>query len=88
VSGLAFQPALGPLADRDADGDVDGADFLAIQRGFGTTETAADFDNWEAEYGTGVPPPVAGASAVPEPSAIALLMLGVIGLGARRNRKS
>jgi len=86
VSGLAFQPAAagGPLADFNGDTDVDGGDFLALQRsGF----AAADFANFEAEYGTGVPATVA-VSAVPEPSALALLMLGALGLGALRTRKS
>jgi len=88
VSGLAFQPAVaGLLADFDGDEDVDGADFLALQRGFGTSFTGADFDNWEAEFGTGVGA-VSAVSAVPEPSALALLMLGAIGLGALRTRKS
>ena len=63
-----------PSADFDTDGDVDGADFLAWQRGFGTAsptpaEGDADFDAdvdatdlvvWSNQFGQ--PTPVAAAS--------------------------
>ncbi|MCC6494023.1 MAG: hypothetical protein IT424_13495 [Pirellulales bacterium] len=68
----------GTPGDIDSDGDVDGADFLAIQRGFGTTTSAADMTTWRTNFGTGSA--VAAAGAVPEPSA-ALLAIGA-GLGA------
>ncbi|MEM9656942.1 MAG: CotH kinase family protein, partial [Planctomycetota bacterium] len=38
--------------DFDSDGDVDGTDFLAWQRGFGSTTTADDLTAWEAGFGT------------------------------------
>ncbi|MBN1853134.1 MAG: PEP-CTERM sorting domain-containing protein [Pirellulales bacterium] len=75
-------------ADFNADGDVDGADFLVWQRGFGTASganpadgdangdgavNAADLAIWKSQFGTG------GASAgglagtaVPEPSTLGL----------------
>ena len=39
--------------DFDTDGDVDGADFLSWQRGFGTTYVADDLTDWQDSYGTG-----------------------------------
>ncbi|MEM8947310.1 MAG: choice-of-anchor Q domain-containing protein [Planctomycetota bacterium] len=69
----AIESAFGPLTplvagpDFDGDGDVDGSDFLAWQRGFGTTTGAMtadgdansdgavdglDFGIWSMEYGT------------------------------------
>jgi hypothetical protein len=74
----------GPNADFDADGDVDGDDFLAWQRGLGATGTATraqgdadgdqdvdavDLDAWRSQFGPG-----AGASAVPEPAAAGLVV--------------
>lgn len=57
-----------PSADFDGDGDVDGADFLTWQQGFGSGTTRAegdaDFDNdvdgddlaiWQLQYGNGSP---------------------------------
>ena len=44
---LAFHPAdTGTLGDEDADGDVDGTDFLLLQ------QAAGDLTDFEAEYGT------------------------------------
>ncbi len=83
ISALRFGPAppVGPVSDTDGDGDVDGADFLALQRSGG------DIAAWQTEFGTGAPS-AAAISAVPEPSALALLVLGAIGLGSLRGRKS
>jgi hypothetical protein len=67
-------------SDFDGEGDVDGADFLAWQRGFGLTGPnyqsqgdanndgsvdAADLTQWQAHFG-GPPAAVAG-QGVPEP---------------------
>ena len=63
--------------DFDSDGDVDGADFLAWQRGNATGgTTAANLTLWENNFGTSA----AGAStgAVPEPTSICLL--GIAGV--------
>ena len=71
-------------ADFDSDGDVDGSDFLAWQRGFGGAPVfhadgdanvngavdAADLTVWQDTYGTS-PSPLAAASASNEPSAVA-----------------
>ena len=70
----------GAPGDFDADGDVDGADFLAWQTG---AATPADLTLWENNFGTSA----AGAStgAVPEPTSICLLSIaGVMGCLRRR----
>jgi hypothetical protein len=66
----AYESQITPSADFDSDGDVDGSDFLAWQRGFGTsnaqradgnsdddTDTdASDLAGWAVQYGqTGLP---------------------------------
>ena len=76
-------------ADFDSDGDFDGHDFLTWQRGFGLTSQPdkstgdangdGDVDGddlavWQIQYGTTVLA-VAGASSVPEPSSLLLLLL-------------
>ncbi|HEX6962026.1 MAG TPA: hypothetical protein VF175_09180, partial [Lacipirellula sp.] len=62
--------------DIDADGDVDGRDFLAIQRGLGSTTDQSDIQDFRDNFGTGVPPVVPAAAsavaAVPEPGALLL----------------
>lgn len=102
-----------PNADFDANGVVDGADFLVWQRGFGSPGAtkangdangdqlvnAADLAVWRGEFGgSGASTPgqlVRGhvryvtsftVAAVPEPSAIVLVGLGVAGLAWKRRR--
>jgi hypothetical protein len=99
-SNIIFRPQP-PGADSDLDGDVDGADFLAWQRGLGLTTgatrgvgdangdekvNAADLDLWKAQFGPAVA--TAAAQAVPEPTAAFLLVCGVatIGCCVRRRR--
>jgi serpin B len=70
-------------ADFDGDGDIDGRDFLAWQRGYGTTPNAvrADGDSnsdghvdaddlyvWQASYGEGVNEPLAAVVDSEQPS--------------------
>jgi len=76
----------GLLADFDNDSDVDGADFLEWQRGFGTTRDANDLVNWQAEYGTTAA--VAAATGVPEPATWLLVCLAATTFGLRRRRQS
>jgi hypothetical protein len=86
--------------DFDNDGDRDGADYLAWQRGFGTQTgatraqgdangdgdvDAGDLAIWRQEFGTGGSGP--GSGAVPEPSTFATaLAAGLLGHSAVRRR--
>lgn len=63
--------SLDALGDADSDGDVDGRDFLRIQREFG---------------GPGVEPIVANLVSVPEPSALVLLLSAGVACFARRRK--
>ena len=76
--------SIGLTGDFDFDGDVDGADFLVWQRGFGTTHNAADIADWQTYFGTTAV--AASASAVPEPTSAGLLVmaLGALVLVGRR----
>jgi len=89
-------------ADFDADGDIDGADFLRWQRGLGATGGAATLANgnadgdadvdaadlviWKQQFGPGSPAAVNG-SAIPEPSAWALVAGAAAGLAGRAVRR-
>jgi len=81
---ITFEPPSQLSADFDADGDVDGDDFLTWQRGFGrladTTTAmgdanrdgavdALDFALWRSQFGG----PEAQASTAPEPGAALLV---------------
>ena len=69
-------------ADFDTDGDVDGADFLAWQRGFPGTYDATDLTAWQSAYGDG-----GGAlSAVPEPATWMLATLAGLAMASRRRK--
>lgn len=86
--------------DFDQDGDFDGADFLAWQRGFGVTTlaglndgdgnhsgtvTGADLAIWENQHGTaGL---ITTLLVVPEPTALALMLVaGASGIAFSRRR--
>ncbi len=85
-------------ADFDDDGDVDGSDYLIWQRGFdsGTTQPEGDANNtntvdgedlaiWRNQYG--VVTELGGATNIPEPNTLLLVLLGnAYLLGTRRGR--
>ncbi len=84
--------------DFDSDGDVDGADFLAWQRGVaaGTTFPDGDANNsgtvdatdlaiWQAAYGSSNPI-VASLQSVPEPNALGLLLVAAMARFCCRSR--
>jgi hypothetical protein len=73
--------------DFDGDGDVDGRDFLRWQRGQSPNPlSAADLAAWKSNYGAGSL--AAAATAIPEPSALGLTLLGSVAMLARRRRHS
>jgi hypothetical protein len=80
-------------ADFNDDGDVDGHDFLTWQTGNGTSSGAAladgdanrdeavngdDLTIWQGQFGTATT--LVAASAVPEPTSIALAGMGILAL--------
>ncbi|MBN1853835.1 MAG: hypothetical protein JW829_13970 [Pirellulales bacterium] len=88
-------------ADFDGDGDVDGADFLAWQAGFGITGTATRADGdangdkdvdaddlaiWNNQFGT-----ISGGSqagtAIPEPATCLMGILGLLAMVLWRSRR-
>jgi autotransporter-associated beta strand protein len=72
--------------DFDGDGDVDGRDFLAWQRGQSPNPlSAGDLAVWQANYGQ-AGPLTASSTAVPEPGATVLILLGIAGLSTRARR--
>jgi len=74
---LTFTSAL--VVPGDFDGDVDGADFLLWQRGgLPNPISPSDLAAWETNYSTGSI--VAASSAVPEPSAVFLAVVGSVAL--------
>lgn len=79
-----------PDADFDQDNDIDGADFLTWQAGFGVGSTlaegdanadnlvdAADLLVWQSQFGT---VPLLTPASVPEPTS-AVLFAGAVGIG-------
>ena len=82
-------------ADFDGDGDVDGDDLSIWQGAYAMDEAGdadtdgdtdgADFLLWQQQY-TGSLSLVNAATAVPEPTAVTLALLGCVGLVFRRRR--
>jgi hypothetical protein len=92
---VTFELSAIPSADFDEDGDVDGRDFLAWQRGYGKTigaklsqgdadrdgdVDAADLALWSEAYGA----PGLAAVAIPEPNVSILIAFGAVLLVGRR----
>jgi hypothetical protein len=77
-------PSAGTPGDFDDDDDVDGRDFLLWQRGLSTTGPldAGDLEDWQANYGT--QPPLAAATAVPEPASMILLATAALAMLHRK----
>jgi hypothetical protein len=77
---VSHMPILTPPGDFDLDGDVDGADFLVWQRGFGETYDADDLAVWREHFGT-VAPAATTAASVPEPCGALLFAAASIAFG-------
>ena len=72
--------------DFDGDGDVDGNDFLDLQRGLGTEFDGDDFTAFRDEFGAGGSS-TAAISAIPEPTSLSLLAAGAAGAAPYRRRR-
>ena len=81
-----YTPPATASGDFDADGDVDGTDFLAWQRGeVSSPPEASDLTDWQTAYGNGASSQL--AVGVPEPSSGLLLLLGsLLSFRLRRDR--
>jgi hypothetical protein len=90
-----FKLNINPSADFNQDRDVDGGDFLALQKGLGTASGASisggdanrdgavnflDLAIWTSQFGA-IPPAVAAVQAVPEPAAFMLILGAAVILG-------
>ena len=84
--GIALWSPNDNAGDFDDDGDVDGDDFLTWQRGGSPNPLSGDdLANWQSKFGD-PPALVADSTAVPEPSALLLLIVGGTPLLAQRRR--
>ena len=78
---LAEAPTI--VGDFDSDGDIDGRDFLAWQRGESPNPlSGSDLADWQANFGIGSL--VVANVAVPEPGSIGLLAFALACCGLRR----
>ncbi|BBO33607.1 dockerin type I domain-containing protein [Lacipirellula parvula] len=94
-----FNPGAG---DYNNDGKVDGADFLAWQRGFGSSVTpgsgadgsgngvvdAADLTIWKSSFGSATAAGEVATAAVPEPATLSTLLIALGCLGGRSSRRA
>ena len=91
-----FKLNINPSGDFNQDHDVDGADFLSLQRGFGVNSGASitsgdanrdgavnilDLVIWKSQFGA-IPPALPVAQAIPEPGALPLAMAALAATAA------
>jgi len=88
VRGVVFVPGPAGIAgDYNNDGKVDAADYVTWRTNPGANGgDPAGYNTWRANFGTGGPGAGLGAGAVPEPTSVALFVLGLIALGCRQRR--
>ncbi|MBA4105972.1 MAG: hypothetical protein C0485_09455 [Pirellula sp.] len=76
-----------PNGDFDDDNDVDGADFLAWQRGNSPRpRSAADLSHWR-RYFANAPPVGANAATIPEPTTLLPALVASVSMLATRQRR-
>jgi len=92
LSSVRFDPperiiiAIAP-ADFNSDGAVDGADFLAWQRGESFEPFSADdLTAWTISFGMTLPVTSAESQGVPEPASVILIALALLGSGLLAKR--
>jgi alpha-tubulin suppressor-like RCC1 family protein len=77
--------------DFNRDGTVDGADYVVWCKGLGRTYTADDYAAWRAHFGQtysfGTAADASASSAVPEPTALTLLFVGLCIVSIRWRRR-
>lgn len=74
---IVFQVSIGPEADINGDGNVDGQDYLILQR-----DNSLLIPDWLSQYGNNT----ASSVVIPEPTSLVLFALGTVGLLASRKR--
>jgi len=79
-----FVPPAGLDGDYNGDGTVDAADYDVWRR---TDGSPAGYNLWRTNFGESLPGAGGGAGAVPEPSSVALLVLGLVGAGLMGRRR-
>lgn len=81
--GVIVPETNGAEGDYDADGDVDGEDFLVWQRGGSPVPlSATDLMAWQDQYGS--PISLAAAAAIPEPGTGLLIVISLAAIASRR----
>ena len=76
-----------PNADFNQDGDVDGSDFLAWQKGESPIpQSAEELGLWESQYGSTAPSNAVAAVPTPEPSTLLLVSLAGLLVCSRSRR--
>ena len=78
-SALAINAAAFLPGDFNHDGTVDAGDYVVWRKGLGTKYTPTDLDSWKAHFGqTYTPGSGTELSAVPEPAALVMLLVGAV----------
>ena len=82
IDGVVSYFADGPDGDFDLDGDVDLADLLVWQRGFGSQYDASDLALWKANFDSGGSLSSGNVVGVPEPASCSILIMTLLVAGA------